>query len=125
MLHALHTSGSLLAFGLPGGWEWIILLVIGLLIFGRRLPEVGRSVGKSIVEFKKGIKGIEDEIDEASNQSSQQPKLAGNGGSEHRLPESDAAQQNVTQREASQPTVGGESTNPYRPTDSDSSSSSS
>ena len=53
---------------MPGGWEWIILLVIGLLIFGRRLPEVGRSLGKSIVEFKKGIKGIEDEINEATNE---------------------------------------------------------
>jgi len=54
---------------MPGNTEWIILLVIGLLIFGRRLPEVGRSLGKSIVEFKKGIKGIEDEIDDASSAS--------------------------------------------------------
>jgi sec-independent protein translocase protein TatA len=37
------------------GWEWIILLVLGLLIFGRRLPEIGRSIGKTIVEFKKGM----------------------------------------------------------------------
>ena len=42
---------GLLGFGFPGGYEWIILLVLGLLIFGRRLPEVGRSLGKSIVEF--------------------------------------------------------------------------
>ena len=56
---------NLPAFLLPGHGEWIILLVLGLLIFGRRLPEVGRSVGRSIVEFKKGIKGIEDEVDEA------------------------------------------------------------
>ena len=117
MLDALHNGGSLLAFGLPGGWEWIILLVIGLLIFGRRLPEVGRSVGRSIVEFKKGIKGIEDEIDEASSKQSQQPKLAGNGGSEHSLPESD-----TTQRDATKPRMGGESTNPYVPQDQDKSS---
>ncbi len=56
-----------LAFGLPGGPEWIVLLVLGLLIFGRRLPEVGRSLGRGIVEFKRGIKGIEDEIDEESD----------------------------------------------------------
>ena len=56
-----------LAFGLPGNWEWIVLLVIGLLIFGPRLPHVGRSLGRSIVEFKRGIKGVEDEIEAASD----------------------------------------------------------
>ncbi len=55
-----------LAFGLPGHMEWVILLVLGLLIFGKRLPEVGRSIGRSIVEFKKGIRGIEDEIETES-----------------------------------------------------------
>ena len=64
-----HVSQILLAFGMPSGWEWMALVVIGLLVFGRRLPEVGRSVGKSIVEFKKGIKGIEDEIDDESNRT--------------------------------------------------------
>ena len=64
-----------LAFGIPGGPEWIVILVIGLLIFGRRLPEVGRSVGKSIVEFKKGIKGIEDEIEEETTKSKQPTEL--------------------------------------------------
>ena len=36
---------TLIGFVMPGGAEWIILLVLGLLIFGRRLPEVGRSLG--------------------------------------------------------------------------------
>lgn len=63
-MHTLLATTESLAFIIPGGYEWIILLVIGLLIFGRRLPEVGRGLGRSIVEFKKGIKGIEDEIDE-------------------------------------------------------------
>ncbi len=58
---------GLLGFGFPGGYEWIILLILGLLIFGRRLPEVGRSLGKSIVEFKKGIRNIESEIDTESS----------------------------------------------------------
>jgi len=50
-----------------GGWEWVALMVIGLLLFGRRLPEVGRNLGRGIVEFRKGIKGIEDEIEDASS----------------------------------------------------------
>ncbi|MBX3405065.1 MAG: twin-arginine translocase TatA/TatE family subunit [Phycisphaeraceae bacterium] len=55
-------------FGL-GTWELLILLALGLLLFGRRLPEVGRSLGKGIVEFKKGIRGIEDEVDQGTRQS--------------------------------------------------------
>src|SRR4029450_4082681 len=51
-----------LALGFPGGpAEWILIAGIALLLFGKRLPEVGRSLGKGIVEFKKGLKGIEDE----------------------------------------------------------------
>lgn len=57
---ALAFLNDLLA---PG--HLIILLIIGLLFFGRRLPEVGRNVGRSIVEFKKGLKGIDDEVNEA------------------------------------------------------------
>src|SRR5437868_15285446 len=57
-----------LALGMPGVTEWIIIGVFGLLIFGKRLPEVGRSLGKGIVEFKKGLKGVEDEVEEAANQ---------------------------------------------------------
>jgi sec-independent protein translocase protein TatA len=54
---------SLFAFFNLGAQEMIILLIIGVLLFGRKLPEVGRYLGKGIVEFKKGIKGLEDELD--------------------------------------------------------------
>ena len=43
--------------------EIIIILVVGVLLFGRKLPEVGRYLGKGITEFKKGVKGLEDEMD--------------------------------------------------------------
>ena len=53
----------MLAFlGRPGGSEWIIILFIAVLIFGRRLPDIARSLGKSITEFKKGIKEAESEV---------------------------------------------------------------
>lgn len=44
-----------------GPMELAVILMVGLLLFGRKLPEVGRSLGKSIVEFKKGLQGIEEE----------------------------------------------------------------
>ncbi|MBM4008478.1 MAG: twin-arginine translocase TatA/TatE family subunit [Planctomycetes bacterium] len=65
----------LLAWGFSG-WELAIILVIGLLIFGRRLPELGRSVGKTIVEFKKGLAGIESEVNNSANSSSASPPSA-------------------------------------------------
>lgn len=65
---------ALLAFGMPGGWEWIVLLGLGLLIFGRRLPEVGKWLGQGIVEFKRGIKGIDDEIEQQSSRPSERPQ---------------------------------------------------
>jgi sec-independent protein translocase protein TatA len=47
----------------PGPWQILMVLMIGLLLFGKKLPEIARSLGKGLVEFKKGIKGIEDEVD--------------------------------------------------------------
>ena len=44
-----------IAFNMPGGMEWIIILVIALLLFGRRLPDIMRSMGGSVREFKKGM----------------------------------------------------------------------
>jgi len=50
--------------GLPGGWEWIVILVVALLLFGKRLPEVARSLGKSLSSFKKGLREAEETKDE-------------------------------------------------------------
>ena len=52
-------------FGL-GGQEILLLLVLGVLLFGRKLPDIGRSLGKTVVEVKKGLKGIEDDVSEPS-----------------------------------------------------------
>jgi sec-independent protein translocase protein TatA len=66
----------LLSFiGTLGTGELIVLLIIGVLLFGRKLPEVGRYLGKGIVEFKKGIKGLEDDV-EASNPAPRQEAIA-------------------------------------------------
>jgi sec-independent protein translocase protein TatA len=41
--------------------EMMVVGIVAVLLFGRRLPEVGRSLGKGIVEFKKGLRGLEDD----------------------------------------------------------------
>ena len=62
-----------LVFGFIGNLgapEMLIVGIIALLLFGKRLPEVARSLGKGIVEFKKGMSGIEDELKGASRTAS-------------------------------------------------------
>lgn len=63
-------------FGMPGGIEWIIILIVALLIFGKRLPEVMKSLGKGIVEFKKGVKGVEDEVEDSTSKKNDELKTA-------------------------------------------------
>jgi sec-independent protein translocase protein TatA len=55
-------TGNMLA-GMIGQWELVVILVIALLVFGKRLPDIARSVGKSLSSFKKGLKDVEDDID--------------------------------------------------------------
>jgi sec-independent protein translocase protein TatA len=49
----------------PGPMEMVIVGLIALLLFGNRLPKVMRSLGQGITEFKKGVRGIQDEIEES------------------------------------------------------------
>lgn len=46
-----------------GGTELMVIAFVSLLIFGNRLPSVMRSLGKSVTEFKKGVQGIEEDLD--------------------------------------------------------------
>jgi len=50
--------------------EMLIVMGVAVLLFGKRLPEVGRSLGRGIVEFKKGLNGVADELDDSSSGSS-------------------------------------------------------
>ncbi|MBC7818321.1 MAG: twin-arginine translocase TatA/TatE family subunit [Planctomycetaceae bacterium] len=49
--------------------ELLIVGIVALLLFGKRLPEVARSLGKGITEFKRGVRGIEDDVDTTSSSS--------------------------------------------------------
>ncbi len=49
-------------FGSLGTGELIVIGIITLLIFGPRLPSVMRSIGKGIVEFKKGLRDTGEDV---------------------------------------------------------------
>jgi sec-independent protein translocase protein TatA len=55
-----------LFMGPPGVWELLIVALIVLLLFGGRLPNVMRNLGRGVVEFKKGIQGVEEDIENAA-----------------------------------------------------------
>ncbi len=48
-------------FGMPGGLEWVVIGLVALLIFGKRLPGVARSLGQALHEFKSGFSGLGEE----------------------------------------------------------------
>jgi sec-independent protein translocase protein TatA len=53
----------------------LVILLLGVLLFGKKLPEMGRMLGKGVVEFKKGLKGLEDDVDTAVTSRPEAPAL--------------------------------------------------
>jgi sec-independent protein translocase protein TatA len=64
MLAHLASSASLhpFAFFNLGSAEIVVLLVIGLLLFGNRLPELARNLGKTVQQFRKEADALSEEI---------------------------------------------------------------
>jgi sec-independent protein translocase protein TatA len=56
--------------GTFGPIHWLIVAAIVFLLFGNRLPSVMRSLGQGVVEFKKGLQGIEDDVKNSGNSNS-------------------------------------------------------
>ena len=52
--------------GAFGPIHWLIVGLVLLLLFGNRLPSVMRSLGLGVVEFKKGLQGIQDDVDKTA-----------------------------------------------------------
>lgn len=61
----LLNSNSLLMFSMPGGTEWILIILAVLILFGgRKIPEFMRGIGKGIREFNDAKSNVKKEIEE-------------------------------------------------------------
>jgi sec-independent protein translocase protein TatA len=80
---------------LPGATEWLVIAIVGLLIFGKRLPEVARNLGRTVVEFKKGIRDMEEEV--RTTASKPPPRQIAPSDLAERLPDSTSEPQEVRQ----------------------------
>lgn len=64
----MSQSVPLAFFSMPGGYEWLIIGLIALLLFGKRLPGVAKSLGQAMHEFKSGLNGAVDSKAEAETE---------------------------------------------------------
>ena len=62
-------------FHMPSFGMWLVLGILGVLFFGKRLPEVGKSVAGAIVNFKKGLKEAQEEIERGGNEAPARPAI--------------------------------------------------
>ena len=63
-----------LAFGMPGGWEWIVIGLFLVVFFGaKKIPEIARGLGKGIREFKDATKDIKQEIEQGAQSDEKKP----------------------------------------------------
>ena len=67
---------TLFALGTPGPVGMLIILVLAVLLFGNRLPEVARSLGRGLMELRKGLRGLEDEFRSAVDSATSQTPAA-------------------------------------------------
>ena len=65
---------TVLAFGMPGGWEWIVIgLFLVVFFVAKKIPEIARGLGKGIREFKDATKDIKQEIEQGAQSDEKKP----------------------------------------------------
>lgn len=65
----IMSISTILLFGMPGGMEWIfIILAVVLLFGGRKIPELMRGIGQGIREFNNAKSNVREQIREGMNE---------------------------------------------------------
>jgi sec-independent protein translocase protein TatA len=65
---------SLLFISMPGGTEWVLIVLAVLVLFGgRKIPEFMRGLGRGIREFKDAKDNVKREIEEGMNEKDKKP----------------------------------------------------
>jgi sec-independent protein translocase protein TatA len=72
----VSSLSSVLLFGMPGGSEWIIIILAILLFFGgKKIPELMRGVGKGMREFKDAKDNVKNEIEEGMKEKDKDEEI--------------------------------------------------
>jgi len=71
-----------LAFGLPQGSEWFWIVLVIILLFGaKKLPELARSIGRSLGEFSRAKQDFDKEMKTAIDEAEKKPDASKNSKS--------------------------------------------
>lgn len=68
-------------FSMPGGLEWVVIGLVALLLFGKRLPGIAKSLGQSLHEFRSGLAGEKSGEDDKPAPKDNPPTDAGDAKS--------------------------------------------
>ncbi len=72
------TSSLLATFliGMPGGSEWIVIILVALLFFGgKKIPELMKGIGKGMREFKDAKENVKNEIEEGMREKDKDEEI--------------------------------------------------
>lgn len=61
--------------GMLSPWHWIFILAVAVLLFGNRLPDIARSLGRSVNEFKRGLREVKDNFEDEINSEPPRERL--------------------------------------------------
>lgn len=85
--------------GMLSMWHWLVIAGVALLLFGNRLPDVARSMGRAINEFKRGLKDVEGDVDNTGGTGPDPDRLKPGTRSEDESDEKPRPRVKETQRE--------------------------